>query len=209
MSDTLVGMLAVFQDCVRYIWPDARPTASAAAATATPKHHHGTCIPDSNALLWTCVGLVLSYSLFARILTAVLLRARIAAHRCSATVRHVWLVGFYAATLVCLTVYYAVVLAPVIRRDSGLLFPRYGSALLMPASSATRSSGGFGTMMLGLGGAGGDDKPACSETSQRVGTILVAFHVVDSALLLNGRDFVEAASTMGFALVLYALQANG
>lgn len=220
MNDVWLGLLLAFQDGVRHVWPSsssaAAPHPDEATSTAPKRPNcraHQTCAPDADTLLWYCCGFALSYWLFSRIFTALLLRFRIAGHRCRATVRHVWLIGFYAAALVSLTVYYTVVLAPLIRRDNGLLFPRYGrSALMMPAGSASLTAS-----RLGNGGGrriAGDywserGVAACSETSQRVATILVAFHVVDGALLLNGRDFVEAGSTLGLALVLQALQANG
>lgn len=167
---------------------------------------------STNSLFWTCVAIALFHSLFARVLRAVLLRARVPLHRCTATIRHAWYFSFHAGATLALSLYYMLVLGSALGRGEGgrsifTTVPSSGplSTATVPAMPTPMSL----TPPEACAAAGSGGCAAASSTFGTAGTMLTAFHVVAAVLALNGQDYAEGVSEAGLAVVLHGLQANG
>lgn len=108
---------------------------------------------------------------------------RIKPYKCYATIRLVWHICFYAASLLFLQLYYKYFLATRISRDVGRWFPKYENALFMPTDNCA--------------------------IFQRITLLLTTFYLTSTVLSLRAKDFMEAVTKVLYVMVLISFNAYG
>ena len=107
---------------------------------------------------------------------------KIKQYKCKPTVRYVWNISFFAASLLFLHFYHKYFIATRIYRELGP-FPKYASALFLPTDNCFI----FDSISL----------------------ILITFYVTAIFLDLREKDFSEAASKCLYVLVLLSFDSYG
>lgn len=104
---------------------------------------------------------------------------RIKPYKCHATIRFVWHICFYAASLLFLQLYYKYFLATRIPR----WFPKYENALFIPTDNCAMF--------------------------HRISLLLTAFYLTSVVMSLRVKDFTDAATKLLYVMVLVSFNAYG